>query len=399
MILSSRLSLIKPSPTLEITKKANQLKSEGKKIISLSIGEPDFDTPNNIKLKAIEAIQSGHTKYTNVDGILELKKAIQQKFLKENNLSYNLDQITVGVGAKDVIYNLFAATLNEGDEVIIPAPYWVSHPDIVLISSGVPVFIETDIKSNFKLTKEALSAHITPKTKWVILCSPSNPTGNVYTKEELLQFAEVIRSNPNVYVMCDDIYEHIIFDNMKFYTLAEVAPDIKDRIFVVNGVSKTYAMTGWRIGYGAGDKNIIAAMNNIQSQSTSHAASISQHAAVEALSGPQDYVKENSLMFQGRRDLVLKLLAECKSLEISIPKGAFYLFISCKALLGKKTPEGLVINDDNDFAKYLLEDAEVAVVPGSAFGAPGHFRISFATSTENLTKACFQIINSCNKLI
>jgi aspartate aminotransferase len=399
MLLSERLNLIKPSPTLEVTKKANQLKQQGKKIISLSVGEPDFDTPDNIKLKAIEAIQNGYTKYTNVDGIIELKKAIQHKFARENNLSYNLDEIIVGVGAKQIIYNLFMASLNEGDEVIVPAPYWVSYPDIVLVSSGTPIFINTNIESNFKLTPKALADNISPKTKWLILCSPSNPTGSTYSREELLSLAEVLRVNKHVYIMSDNIYEHIIFNDFKFHTLAEVAPDLKDRIFIVNGVSKAYSMTGWRIGYGAGPKNLIVGINNLQSQSTSNACSISQYAALEALTGPQDYIQPNALVFQQKRDLVLRLLSECKDLDFSVPEGAFYLFVSCKKLLGKKTIQGIIIKDDNDFATYLLEDAEVAVVPGVAFGAPGHFRLSFATSVENLTKACTQIINSCNKLI
>lgn len=399
ILLANRLALIKPSPTLEVNKKANQLKAQGKKIISLSVGEPDFDTPNNIKLKAIEAINNGYTKYTNVDGIIELKKAIAQKFIRENHVSYDLDQIIVSTGAKQVIYNLFMASLNEGDEVLIPTPYWVSYPDMVLISSGKPVFIETTIENNFKLTPQALQKSITPKTKWLILCSPSNPTGSTYSHLELLELAKVLDNYPLVNILCDDIYEHIVFDNFQFNTLAQVAPNLKDRIFIVNGVSKAYSMTGWRIGYGAGNKDLIAAMNILQSQSTSNACSISQYAALEALNGVQDYILTNTLIFQQKRDLVIKILQACPGLQCNIPNGAFYLFILCKKLLNKKTLEGLIIKNDNDLATYLLQEAEVAIVPGVAFGAPGHFRLSFATSFENLEIACSRLVEACNKLI
>ena len=337
MLIADKLKFIKPSPTLEVSKKANMLKAEGKNIISLSLGEPDFDTPDNIKDKAILAIRQGRTKYTNIDGITELKKAVANKFLIENHLNFNLNEIIVSSGAKQVIYNLFMASLNADDEVLIPSPYWVSYPDIVALCGGTPRIIETIFENKFKLTCQQLEKNISTKTKWLILCSPSNPTGVTYSKEELEAFAVVLRKYPHVYVMSDDIYEHIIFDNFIFYTLAQVAPDLKDRIFIVNGVSKAYSMTGWRIGYGAGPKQLIDAMAIIQSQSTSNPCSISQYAALEALEGPQDFIKTNARIFQEKRNLCIKLLQQQGDIEIFAPEGAFYLFPSCRKFFNKIT--------------------------------------------------------------
>ncbi len=396
--VAKRLSLVKPSPTLAVSAKAAELKRKGVDIISLGAGEPDFDTPENIKLAAIAGIKQGATKYTNVDGMPELKQAICEKFRRENGLDYLPEQVIVGVGGKQVIYNLFMATLDEGDEVIIPAPYWVSYPDIVLLAQGKPVIIEAHIETGFKISSESLERAINNKTKWFILNSPSNPSGAAYSKEDLLLLADVLRKHPHVHIMSDDIYEHITFDGFKFYTLATVAPDLKDRIFIVNGVSKAYSMTGWRIGYGAGNKDIIKAMTLIQSQSTSNPASISQVAAIEALNGIQSYIPENALGFQQKRDLVLSLLSGIKTLEFYKSEGAFYLFPRCTRLFGKKTPSGLILKNDTDLATYLLEHANVAVVPGVAFGLQGYFRISYATSKDLLTKACNRIEEAITQL-
>lgn len=398
-LISSRLKLIKPSPTLAVTAKASELQRSGVKIISLALGEPDFDTPDNIKLAAIEGIKNGATKYTNVDGMPELKKAICAKFKRENNLDYTPEEIIVSTGGKQVIYNLFMATLDKGDEVIIPAPFWVSYPDIVMLAEGLPVQIDAQMETGFKITPSALNNAITAKTKWLILNSPSNPTGAAYSKDDLMNLANVLRAHPHVYVMSDDIYEHITFDGFAFYTLATVAPDLKERIFIVNGVSKAYAMTGWRIGYGAGQKDIIKAMSTLQSQSTSNPSSVSQVAAIEALNGHQDFIAKNAIGFKKKRDLVLGLLARIKELECYKSEGAFYLFPRCTKLYGKKTPAGIVIQNDSDVATYLLEHANVAVVPGVAFGLPGYFRISYATSEELLTKACQAIASSIESLV
>lgn len=398
-LVSKRLNLIKPSPTLVVVQKAAELKKQGKNIISLGAGEPDFDTPDNIKEAAIKAIHQGITKYTNVDGMPALKQAIATKFKRENDLDYNLDEIIVSTGGKQVIYNLFMASLNEDDEVIIPAPYWVSYPDIVLLAGGKPVVAHCLIEDNFKLTPIHLERLITPRTKWLILNSPSNPTGAAYSKEELLMLAEMLRQYPEICVMSDDIYEHIVFDDFKFYTLAQVAPDLKDRVFIVNGLSKSYSMTGWRLGYGAGPKELVKAMTVIQSQSTSNPSSISQMAAIEALNGTQDFIKPNALGFQQKRDRALSILQSGQGLDCYNPEGAFYLFPRCDELFGKKTPNGDVINNSNDLATYLLEYAEVAVVPGTAFGLEGYFRISYATSMEEIQEACTRIVNACNKLV
>ena len=398
-IISTRLNAIKPSPTLAVVRKTLELKRAGIDIIALGAGEPDFDTPDNIKEAAIKAIKDGFTKYTNVEGMPALKEAIQAKFKRENNIDYDLDEIIVSTGGKQVIYNLFMASLNKGDEVIIPAPYWVSYPDMVLLAEGTPVFANCGIESNFKLSSEALEQLITPKTKWLIINSPSNPTGASYSHSELENIAEILRKHPHVNVMSDDIYEHIIFDGFKFYTLAEIAPDLKDRIFTVNGVSKAYSMTGWRIGYGAGSKALIKAMTIIQSQSTSNPCSISQAAAVEALNGVQGYIAQNALNFEKKRDLALSILQRVKYFECYKPEGAFYLFIKCDKIFGAKTKSGKVINNSNDFGEYLLEEAKVAVVPGIAFGLEGHFRISYATSMEELEEACLRMEErACNSI-
>ncbi|WP_342225596.1 pyridoxal phosphate-dependent aminotransferase [Rickettsia endosymbiont of Urophora cardui] len=397
-IISTRLNAIKPSPTLAVVRKTLELKRAGIDIIALGAGEPDFDTPDNIKEAAIKAIKDGFTKYTNVEGIPALKEAIQAKFKRENNIDYDLEEIIVSTGGKQVIYNLFMASLNKGDEVIIPAPYWVSYPDMVLLAEGVPVFANCGIESNFKLSGEALEQLITPKTKWLIINSPSNPTGASYSHSELENIAEILGKYPYVNVMSDDIYEHITFDGFKFYTLAEIAPDLKDRIFTVNGVSKAYSMTGWRIGYGAGSKALIKAMTIIQSQSTSNPCSISQVAAVEALNGVQGYIAQNALNFEKKHDLALSILQRVKYFECYKPEGAFYLFIKCDKIFGAKTKSGKVINNSNDFGEYLLEEAKVAVVPGIAFGLEGYFRISYATSMEELEEACLRMERACNSI-
>jgi aspartate aminotransferase len=397
-LIATRLGFIKPSPTLSVSAKAAELKRSGVDVISLGAGEPDFDTPENIKLAAIAAIKAGATKYTNVDGMPELKKAVCKKFKRENGLEYLPEQIIIGTGGKQVIYNLFMATLNKGDEVIIPAPYWVSYPDIVLLAEGKPVIIEAHLETGFKIMPESLDAAITDKTKWFVLNSPSNPSGAAYSKQDLLLLANILRKYPHVQIMSDDIYEHITFDRFKFYNLVAVAPDLKERIFIVNGVSKAYSMTGWRIGYGAGNKDIIKAMALIQSQSTSNPSSISQMAAIEALIGIQNYIPKNALSFEKKRDLVFSLLSRIKNLECYKPEGAFYLFIRCMKLFGKKTPSGKLLKNDNDVATYLLENGNVAVVPGIAFGLEGYFRISYATSEELLVKACQRIEMCINQL-
>ncbi len=396
--LANSLANIKPSPTIAVATKAAELKAQGKDIISLGMGEPDFDTPQNIKDFAIKAINNGETKYTAVDGTPALKKAIIAKLKRENNLEYNPNQISVSTGAKQVIYNALIATLNAGDEVLIPAPYWVSYPDMVLLGNGVPVIIESNAKNNFKISPNDLEKKITSKTKWIIFNSPSNPTGACYSQQDLRGLADILLKHPHVHILSDDIYEHLIFDNLKFATLADIEPKLKDRTLVVNGVSKAYAMTGWRIGYGAGNEKLIKAMGVIQSQSTSCPSSIGQSASVEALNGTQNFIKPNALLFQKRRDMVVKMLNEIDGINCNIPNGAFYVFPSCAGLYGRKTPEGKIINDDNDFATYLLEEALVAVVPGIAFGAKDFFRISYAASDEFLLNAMNRIANACKKL-
>ena len=392
-IVSNSLKRIKPSPTIAVTSKAREMRAAGKDVIGLGAGEPDFDTPDNIKEAAIEAIRKGDTKYTAVDGTPALKKAIQAKFSRENDLSYNLDQISVGTGGKQVLYNAFMATINKGDEVIIPAPYWVSYPDIVLIAGGKPRIIKCDEKNNFKLTPEKLTKAVSKKTKWIIINSPSNPTGSGYTKDEIIALSKILIKYKNLYILSDDIYEHITYDGFKFFTIAQIEK-LKSRTLTMNGVSKSYSMTGWRIGYAAGPKEIIKAMAKIQSQSTSNPTSISQAAAVEALNGTQDFILERSNSFKERRNFVVDSLNNIKGISCLSPEGAFYVFPNCKKLLNNKTK----LKTDKDFVEKLLEKAEVAVVQGSAFGLEGYFRISYATSMDNLKKAMERIKSFCNSL-
>ena len=392
-IVSNSLKRIKPSPTMAVTSKAREMRAAGKDIIGLGAGEPDFDTPDNIKEAAIEAIRKGDTKYTAVDGTPALKKAIKNKFSRENGLSYELDQITVGTGGKQVLYNTFMATVNKGDEVIIPAPYWVSYPDIILLAGGKPKIVKCEEKDNFKLTPKKLEKAISKKTKWIILNSPSNPTGSAYTKKEIEELSKVLIKNKKIYILSDDIYEHITYDNFKFFTIAQIK-DLKDRTLTMNGVSKSYSMTGWRIGYAAGPKEIIKAIAKIQSQSTSNPTSISQAAAVEALNGTQDFIEDRANSFKERRDFVVNSLNNINGISCLKPEGAFYVFPNCKKLLGKKTK----LKTDKDFVQKLLEKSEVAVVQGSAFGLNGYFRISYATSMENLKKAMERIRSFCNSL-
>ena len=392
-IVSNSLKRIKPSPTIAVTSKAREMRAAGKDVIGLGAGEPDFDTPDNIKEAAIEAIRKGDTKYTAVDGTPALKKAIQAKFSRENDLSYELDQISVGTGGKQVLYNAFMATINKGDEVIIPAPYWVSYPDIVLLAGGKPKIIKCDEKNNFKLTPEKLKKAVSKKTKWIIINSPSNPTGSGYTKDEIIALSKILMKYKNLYILSDDIYEHITYDGFKFFTIAQIEK-LKSRTLTMNGVSKSYSMTGWRIGYAAGPKEIIKAMAKIQSQSTSNPTSISQAAAVEALNGTQDFISERSNSFKERRNFVVDSLNNIKGISWLSPEGAFYVFPNCKKLLNKKTK----LKTDKDFVEKLLEKAEVAVVQGSAFGLDGYFRISYATSMENLKKAMQRIKTFCDSL-
>jgi aspartate aminotransferase len=393
-IVSNSLKRIKPSPTIAVTQKAKEMRDAGKDIIALGAGEPDFDTPDNIKQAAIAAINRGDTKYTAVDGTPILKKAIQAKFLRENNLKFELDEITVGTGGKQVLYNAFMATINKGDEVIIPAPYWVSYPDMVLLAGGKPKIVKCYEEDEFKLTPQLLKKAISKKTKWLILNSPSNPTGACYSKKEIEALAEVLKKNKQVYILSDDIYEHITFDNFKFYTIAQIN-ELKNRTLTMNGVSKSYSMTGWRIGYAAGPKEIIKAIAKIQSQSTTNPSSISQAAAVEALNGTQDFIKTRANSFKERRDFVVKELNNIKGLSCLNPNGAFYVFPNCKKLLGKKTK----LKTDTNFVEKLLENTGVAVVQGSAFGLDGYFRISYATSMENLKNALSRIKSFCEKTI
>ena len=392
-IVSNSLKRIKPSPTIAVTSKAREMRAAGKDVIGLGAGEPDFDTPDNIKEAAIQAIKRGDTKYTAVDGTLTLKKAIKEKFSRENNLTYGLDQISVGTGGKQVLYNAFMATLNPGDEVIIPAPYWVSYPDMVLLAGGKPKIVKCSEKNEFKITSDELKKTINKKTKWLIINSPSNPTGSCYTKEEIEDLSKILIKNKKVFILSDDIYEHITYDGFNFFTIAQIKA-LKDRILTMNGVSKSYSMTGWRIGYGAGPKDLIKAMAKIQSQSTSNPSSISQAAAVEALNGAQDFIKTRSDSFKERRDFVVKSLNNIPGLSCLKPNGAFYVFPSCKKLLGKKTK----LKTDKDFVEKLLVEAEVAVVQGSAFGLDGYFRISYATSMDNLRKALERIKSFCESL-
>ncbi len=392
-IISNSLKRIKPSPTIAVTQKARELKAAGKDVIGLGAGEPDFDTPENIKKAAIEAITRGDTKYTVVDGTPTLKQAIVNKFKRENNLEYLTNQITVGTGGKQVIYNCFMATLNKDDEVIIPAPFWVSYPDIVILAGGKPKIVKCDEKDNFKLTPKKLAKAINKKTKWLILNSPSNPTGAGYTKKEIESLSKILIKHKKIHILSDDIYEHIKYDDFNFFTIAQISK-LKYRTLTMNGVSKSYAMTGWRIGYAAGPKEIIKAIGKIQSQSTSNPSSVSQAAAVEALNGNQDFIRERSDAFKERRDFVVNSLNNIKGISCMKPNGAFYVFPSCKKLLGKKTK----IKTDSEFVEKLLEKVNVAVVQGSAFGLEGYFRISYATSMEKLKIAMERIKSFCESL-
>ena len=396
-IISDSLKRIKPSPTIAVTQKARELKASGKDVIGLGAGEPDFDTPNNIKEAAIKAIKDGDTKYTAVDGTQILKEAIVNKFKRENNLDYTTDQITVGAGGKHVIYNLMMATLNKGDEVLIPAPYWVSYPDIVLLAGATPVAVECSEEQDFKITAKDLESKITNNTKWLIINSPSNPTGSTYSEQEIKNLSQVLKRNPHVNILSDDIYEHITYGNFKFFTIAQI-PELKNRVVTMNGVSKSYAMTGWRIGYAAGPKEIIKAISKIQSQSTTNPSSISQAAAVEALNGNQDFISIRAKAFEERRDFVVNTLNSINGIKCLKPDGAFYVFPSCKNLIGKKDINGKKIENDTDFVQSLLENNGVAVVQGSAFGLEGYFRISYATSMENLKKALKKISDFCESL-
>ena len=392
-IISDSLKRIKPSPTIAVTQKARELKTAGKDVIGLGAGEPDFDTPDNIKKAAIRAIKAGETKYTTVDGTLKLKGAIIKKFKRENNLKYLTDEITVGTGGKQVLYNAFMATLNKGDEVIIPAPFWVSYPDMVLLAGGKPKIVKCSETEGFKLTPQKLKKAISKKTKWLILNSPSNPTGAGYTKNEIKNLSKVLIKNKKIHILSDDIYEHITYDDFKFFTIAQISK-LKSRTITMNGVSKSYAMTGWRIGYAGGPKEIIKAIRKIQSQSTSNPSSVSQAAAVEALNGTQKFIKKRSNAFKQRRDFVVKSLNKISGISCLKPNGAFYVFPSCKKLLGKKTK----LKNDSDFVKKLLEKSNVAVVQGSAFGLDGHFRISYATSMKKLKVAMKRIKSFCEKI-
>lgn len=397
-LLSQTLARVKPSPTVAITGRARDLAAEGRDIISLSAGEPDFDTPLHIREAGKAAIDAGHTRYTAVDGIPELKRAICAKFARENGLNYGPAQVTVGTGGKQILYNALMATLNPGDEVVIPAPYWVSYPDMVLLAGGTPVVIEGAMANGYRITPEQFEAAITPKTKWVILNSPSNPTGAGYGENHMRGLTDVLMRHPHVWVLSDDIYEHLVFDDFRFATPVQVEPGLKDRTLTMNGVSKAYAMTGWRIGYGAGPVELIRAMGTLQSQSTSNPCSISQYAALAALEGPQDYIAESRAVFQRRRDLVVDGLNACPGIECPVPQGAFYVYPSIKALIGKTSAGGAPITDDEAFATALLDETGVAVVFGAAFGLSPHFRISYATSDAVLADACGRIRRFCEGL-
>ena len=396
--LSHSIKRIKPSATMAVTQKARELKAAGKDIIGLGAGEPDFDTPENIKKAAIQAINGGDTKYTPVDGTPELKKAIKAKFKRENNLDYELDEISVGTGGKQIIFNAFAVSLNESDEVIIPAPYWVTYPDVVNYFNGKPIFVQCGEESGFKITPQQLENTINQSTKWFILNSPSNPTGSCYTKNELLELANVLKKYPHVNIMTDDLYEHLIYDDNEFHTFASIAPELKERILTLNGVSKAYAMTGWRIGYAGGNASLIKAMGKLQSQSTSNPTSISQAAAVEALNGDNSFIAERAKVFKGRRDFLINEFTSMNGITCRVPEGAFYVFPSCKGVIGKVDESNNKITNDEEFTTSLLEHAGVAVVQGSAFGLEGYFRISYATSMDNLEKAMQRIKSFCESL-
>ncbi len=397
-ILAKRLAAVKPSPTVASTAKAQELKAQGLDVIGLGAGEPDFDTPDHIKAAGKAAIDKGETKYTPPNGTVAVRKAIVGKFKRENGLDYKLEQVTLGVGGKQVIFNAFLATVQEGDEVIVPSPYWVSYPDIVLLCGGTPVFVPCGENSRFKLTPEALEEAITPKTKWLVLNSPSNPTGAAYTADELKALAAVLLRHPHVWVMTDDMYEHLTYDGFTFTTIGQLEPKLLDRTLTMNGVSKAYSMTGWRMGYACGPVELIKAMNMLQSQSATHPSSITQAATVAALDGPLDFLKERNEAFKRRRDLVVKMLNEAKGLSCQVPEGAFYVYPSCAGAIGKTTPKGRKLNTDTDFAEALLDESLVAVVQGTAFGLSPYFRVSYATSDKALIEACTRIQKFCASL-
>ena len=397
--ISHSLKKIKPSPTMVITAKARELRAAGEKIISLSAGEPDFDTPEHVKDAAIKAINMGYTKYTNVEGIPELKQAIVNKFKNDNEIDYNMDQVIVGVGGKQILFNALFASLNSGDEVIIPTPYWVSYPDMTILAGGTPKFLNCNEENDFKINPLELDNIISEKTKWIILNSPSNPSGSCYTKQELINIADVLRQHKDVNVITDDIYEYIVYDDFKFYTLAQIAPDLKDRILTVNGVSKSYCMTGWRIGYAAGRKDLILAMMKIQGQSTSNPTSISQYAALAGLNGDRKFLEPCLKAFNERKNLVVEGLNSIDGISCLMPKGAFYAYPNVSGLIGKKTKNGKSLSNDTEVVEWILEEAKVAAVPGSAFGLEPYFRVSYATSTEDLKIAIQNLKNSVSELI
>ena len=396
--LSRAVERVQPSATIAVTTKANEMKRQGIDVIGLGAGEPDFDTPEHVKEAAIKAINDGKTKYTPADGIPELKEAICAKFKRDNDLEYTPAQINVSPGGKAVLYNAFMATLNPGDEVIVPAPYWVSYPEMARLAGGDPVFVQCGPNSNYKLSPEALEQAITPNTKWLVLNSPSNPTGAAYTKDELRALADVLLKHPHVWVMTDDMYEHLVYDDFKYFTIAQVEPKLYDRTLTVNGVSKAYAMTGWRIGYAGGPEKLIATMRKIMSQSTSNPCSISQYASVAALNGDHSFLAERNEVFKSRRDMVVNALNDCEGLSCATPEGAFYVYPSCAGVIGKSSPKGTLISSDKDFATALLEEEQVAVVFGEAFGLSPAFRISYATSTEALEEAMKRIKRFCAAL-
>lgn len=398
-LIAKRLDKIKPSATLALAAKAQELKAQGKDVIGLAVGEPDFDTPDFIKDAAKKAMDQGKTKYTPVPGTPELRKAIAEKFKRENNLTYTPEQIIVSTGGKQVLYNAFMASLNAGDEVIIPAPYWLSYPEMVMLCEGKPVIVNTTAASGFKMAADALEKAITPATKWVIINSPSNPTGSAYTVAELKALGEVLKKHPQVYILTDDIYEHLVYDNFKFSTIAEVCPELYERTLTVNGVSKAYAMTGWRIGYAGGPVDLIKAMSKVQGQSTSNPSSISQAAALAALNGDQAFLTGWRKTFQERRDLVVSMLSKAAGITCSSPEGAFYVYASCAGVIGKTTPEGKKIETDTDFANYLVEKHHVVFVPGVEFGLSPYFRISYALDNASLKKACERIQTACAELV
>ncbi|MBL4720386.1 MAG: pyridoxal phosphate-dependent aminotransferase [Alphaproteobacteria bacterium] len=397
-ILAQRLGRISPSPTMAVTKLAGEMKAAGKDIIGLAVGEPDFDTPQHIRDAAVQAMAEGKTRYSPFSGLPELRVAVAEKFKRENNLNYTPSQIAIGSGGKQIIFNAFTATIDEGDEIIVPAPYWVSYPDIAALNGGVPVFIDCLQENSFKLSPADLEAAITPKTKWLVLNSPSNPTGAAYTADELKALGEVLLRHPHVWVFTDDIYEHIVYDDFKFATIAEVVPELFDRTLTLNGVSKSFCMTGWRIGFAGGPVELIDAINMVTSQSTSCASTISQWAAVAALNGNQDHIEQNNKIFKERRDLVVSMMNQANGITCTRPEGAYYVYPSIEGCIGKTTPDGDVIKTDGDFVKYLLASEGVAAVHGEAFGLSPHFRISYAAATEVMEEACRRIQRACAAL-